>query len=124
MSASPVSSATAPICHGIGVNERTQCAHYYSERDLIAIKFKCCNAFYACILCHNETTDHAPVVWAKDDFQTKAILCGNCQHTLSIASYLASDNTCPMCQAAFNPGCANHYHLYFDLPKASALPTQ
>ena len=50
-------SSTAIItCHGTGVNERTQCAHYHSERDIIGIKFKCCDAFYACIQCHEEAT--------------------------------------------------------------------
>ena len=107
-------TAEAPICYGVVVNERTQCAHYNSERDLIAIKFKCCGKFYACIQCHHETTDHAPVVWPRSEFDVKAILCGNCQSTLSIAAYISCNNTCPSCQAAFNPGCANHYHLYFE----------
>ena len=108
-------SSTAIItCHGTGVNERTQCAHYHSERDIIGIKFKCCDAFYACIQCHEEAADHTPMVWLKSEFHTEAILCGNCQSTLSITSYLGCDNTCPFCQAAFNPGCANHYHLYFE----------
>ncbi|WP_204248380.1 CHY zinc finger protein [Hymenobacter sp. PAMC 26628] len=97
------------------MNERTQCAHYHSDRDLIAIKFKCCNAFYACIQCHNETVAHAPVVWGKAERAVEAILCGNCHYTLSIAEYFACGNTCPRCQAAFNPGCANHYDLYFEM---------
>ncbi len=102
-------------CHGVGVNERTQCAHYHSERDLIAIKFKCCAAFYACIQCHDETAGHAPVVWGLNERQTEAILCGNCHSTLRIADYLACNNTCPVCRAAFNPGCAKHYSLYFEM---------
>ena len=105
---------TAPIvCHGTNVNERTQCVHYHSERDIIAIKFKCCGEFYACIECHQEMADHAPIVWPKEEFAAQAILCGNCKSTLSIAEYLGCGNTCPACQVAFNPGCANHYHLYF-----------
>ena len=106
--------AHAVVCRGTGVNARTQCAHYHSERDLIAIKFRCCNAFYACMQCHQETADHAPVVWPKAEFATAAIYCGNCQSTFSIAAYLACANACPACQVAFNPGCANHYHLYFE----------
>ncbi len=106
---------TEPITvHGTGVNERTQCAHYHSGRDLIAIKFKCCDAFYACIDCHSEAVAHAPVVWPRAEFRTKAVYCGNCKTTFSITDYLGCDNTCPTCQAAFNPGCANHYHLYFE----------
>lgn len=100
--------------HGTGVNSRTQCAHYHSECDIIAIRHKCCSQFYACIQCHNEAVSHAPQVWLKTEFQTEAIYCGNCNSTLSIARYLSSNSTCPHCQAAFNPSCANHYHLYFE----------
>ncbi|GAC1371412.1 MAG: hypothetical protein NVSMB30_11030 [Hymenobacter sp.] len=106
---------TAPLtCLGTGVNARTQCAHDPSKRDIIAIRFKCCGAFYACIECHRDVAGHAPVVWPRGEFQTKAILCGHCQSTLSITDYLGCNNACPVCQAAFNPGCANHYHLYFE----------
>ncbi len=104
----------AITCHGVGVNERTQCAHYHSERDIIAIKFKCCDAFYACIECHRESVSHAPEVWPVAEFSQEAIYCGNCSGVLSIAAYLSCGNTCPLCQAAFNPGCANHYHFYFE----------
>jgi len=106
---------TAPITiHGTAVNERTQCAHYHSERDIIAIRHKCCGEFYACIHCHNEAANHPAEVWPKAEFQTEAIYCGSCHQTLPVASYLSCNSTCPHCQAAFNPGCANHYHLYFE----------
>jgi uncharacterized CHY-type Zn-finger protein len=29
---------------------------------------------------------------------------------------LKCDSICPRCAGAFNPGCANHYHLYFEVP--------
>ncbi|MBU6121133.1 CHY zinc finger protein [Hymenobacter siberiensis] len=106
---------TAPITiHGTAVNERTQCAHYHSQRDIIAIRHKCCGEFYACIQCHNEAANHEAEVWLKAEFQAEAIYCGNCHQTLPITRYLSCDSTCPHCQAAFNPGCANHYHLYFE----------
>jgi uncharacterized CHY-type Zn-finger protein len=107
--------ATSSICQGNQVNERTQCAHYHSERDIIAIQFKCCGDFYACIHCHQELAGHQPQVWPKAEFNAPAILCGNCHTTISIATYLKSNNTCPQCAAAFNPGCANHYHYYFEM---------
>ena len=107
-------NAAAITCYGTGVNERTQCAHYHSERDLIAIRFKCCDAFYACMQCHAEVAGHPAVVWPKEEFDTEAIYCGNCRSTLSIVEYMGCANTCPVCQAAFNPGCRNHYHLYFE----------
>ena len=69
---------------------------------------------YACIQCHDETAGHAPAVWPKLAFHTKAVYCGNCQYAFSIASYLSCDNACPNCQAAFNPGCVNHHHFYFE----------
>ena len=102
------------IIHGTDVNERTQCVHYHSERDIVAIQHKCCGEFYACIQCHNEVVSHQAEAWPKAEFQNQAIYCGNCHQTLGIDSYLGCDNTCPHCQAAFNPGCANHYHLYFE----------
>ncbi|MBD2723924.1 CHY zinc finger protein [Hymenobacter armeniacus] len=109
-----MSSAAPIVCHGTGVNERTQCAHWHSERDIIAIKFKCCDEFYACFDCHLETAGHALAVWPAAEFQAEAIYCGNCKNTLSIERYLSCGNRCPHCQAAFNPGCARHYPLYFE----------
>jgi uncharacterized CHY-type Zn-finger protein len=103
------------IVHGSSVNERGQCAHYHSERDVVAIRFKCCDTFYACFQCHQEMADHVPMVWNKDERETHAIFCGNCHNTLSIAQYLDCGNSCPLCAAAFNPGCVNHYHLYFEV---------
>jgi uncharacterized CHY-type Zn-finger protein len=103
------------IIRGVGVKDRTQCAHYHSERDIVAVRFKCCDAFYACIHCHEELAGHAPVVWRKDEREMYSILCGNCRETLSIAEYLSYQNRCPRCGAAFNPQCEQHYHFYFEL---------
>ncbi|GAA4507587.1 CHY zinc finger protein [Hymenobacter ginsengisoli] len=106
---------SAPVfVSGSRVNARTQCAHYHSERDIIAIKHKCCDTFYACIKCHNEAASHPAQVWPRQEFSEPAVYCGNCHSTLSIEQYLACANKCPSCQAAFNPGCATHYHLYFE----------
>jgi uncharacterized CHY-type Zn-finger protein len=41
-------------------------------------------------------------------------MCGECGNQLSIRKYLNSDSTCPRCESRFNPGCSNHYHLYFE----------
>jgi uncharacterized CHY-type Zn-finger protein len=106
--------ANLPTIHGTGINERTQCVHYHSERDIIAIKHPCCATFYACIKCHDEVADHVATVWPREQFGEPAVYCGNCRTTLSIRQYLSSNNSCPACQAAFNPGCANHYPLYFE----------
>ena len=113
--ATVLSKTDVPFCYGTAVNARTQCQHYHSELDIIAIKFWCCQQFYACIECHREAADHPPTVWPKAERDAAAILCGNCHNTLSINAYFACENVCPHCQAAFNSGCANHYPLYFEL---------
>lgn len=110
-----LSTASRPVVHGLGLTPRTQCAHYHSERDIIAIRHKCCGAYYACIACHEALAGHAPQVWPRAERTTQAVLCGNCHTELTISEYLASNNACPRCQAAFNPGCANHYQLYFEM---------
>ena len=100
--------------YGKTVDNQTRCQHWHSDLDVIAIKFKCCEKYYPCFSCHEEEADHEPKVWPKDEFNTKAILCGVCGSELTIAEYQASGNTCPNCTAAFNPGCSKHYHLYFE----------
>ena len=104
-----------PVVHGLALTPRTQCAHYHSERDIIAIRHKCCGEYYACIACHAALAGHPPQVWLLAERATKAVLCGNCRTELTIAEYLGCGNACPACEAAFNPGCATHYHLYFEV---------
>lgn len=99
---------------GKPVDNQTRCVHWHSQLDVIAIKFKCCDKYYPCFSCHKETTDHKPEVWPRAEFDSKAILCGVCGTELTINEYMESDHTCPKCQAAFNPGCSKHYHLYFE----------
>ena len=100
--------------NGKAVDEQTRCVHYHSALDIIAIKFKCCRVYYPCYYCHKEAADHEPMVWNKEEFETKAILCGACMHEMTIVQYKTSNYCCPVCAAAFNPACVNHYHLYFE----------
>lgn len=102
------------IVYGKVIDEETRCEHYHSERDIVAIKFRCCNKYYPCYLCHNESEDHAIRVWDQQEFDTQGILCGGCKQELTINEYLHAEN-CPYCEALFNPGCSTHYHLYFDM---------
>jgi len=99
--------------HGVDLDPETRCGHWHSPIDIIAIKFKCCGAWYPCFDCHSEIAGHDADVWPASEFTEKAILCGACGHELAIDEYLASDSTCTRCSAAFNPGCADHRHLYF-----------
>jgi uncharacterized CHY-type Zn-finger protein len=96
------------------VNEQTGCVHYSSPVDIIAIKFRCCDNYYACYYCHQELEDHDPQVWQKDEFDTKAILCGYCRTELTIHEYFNSGYRCPHCSSSFNPKCRNHNHFYFE----------
>lgn len=98
---------------GVDVDAETRCKHYHTQRDVIAIKFKCCDIYYSCFECHNEVASHSPEVWEKSEQATKAVLCGVCGHELTIQEYLDSHSTCLNCDANFNPGCRNHSHLYF-----------
>ena len=99
--------------YGMDIDLQSRCAHYHSDLDIIAIKFKCCERWFPCYECHNEIAGHEPKVWPADARDALAVLCGTCGRQLSIAKYLACDSTCPGCGSKFNPGCANHYHLYF-----------
>lgn len=100
---------------GVDVDGETRCAHYDSERDVVAIAFRCCGTFYPCLRCHAEVADHERAVWPRESFDAEAVLCGACGSTLSIREYLDAGDACPRCGAAFNPGCANHYRYYFDV---------
>ncbi|MGE0586979.1 MAG: CHY zinc finger protein [Cyclobacteriaceae bacterium] len=100
---------------GQTLDNQTRCVHYHSPLDVIAIKFKCCDQYFPCYSCHEETVDHEAVRWEKSEFDKPAVLCGVCKTELTINQYLNSNNTCPNCEARFNPGCANHHPLYFEI---------
>ena len=103
------------IIHGKAVDDNTRCIHYHSALDVIAIKFKCCGEYYPCYQCHEETAGHEPVTWQKDEWRTKAILCGVCSNELTIKQYVKSGNQCIYCRSLFNANCSKHYHLYFEV---------
>lgn len=98
---------------GIAVDPDTRCAHYDGDRDVIAIRFACCEVYYPCFKCHRETTAHEPVRWPAGEQHVPAVLCGACGHTMTASAYLQSSHACPRCDAAFNPGCAAHHDRYF-----------
>ena len=100
---------------GKTTDTHTRCVHYHSPLDIIAIKFKCCGDYYPCYQCHEEEADHATQTWSKEEHSTKAILCGQCNHELTIEEYFTSGNQCSQCHSPFNPKCSGHYHLYFQM---------
>lgn len=90
-----------PIVYGSLIDTETRCRHYFTEEDIIAIKFKCCNKYYPCYKCHNEFEKHAIKRWSEPSFNEKAILCGVCKHELTINEYMMVER-CPNCQSRFN----------------------
>ncbi|MCU4924591.1 CHY zinc finger protein [Halobacteria archaeon AArc-dxtr1] len=99
---------------GVQVGPETRCAHYDGERDVIALRFGCCEAFFPCHACHEAVADHEAEPWPRDRFDEPAVLCGSCGTTLTSTAYLACDHACPSCGVAFNPGCVAHYDHYFE----------
>lgn len=100
---------------GVGLDAETRCVHYGGPRDVVAIRFPCCGEYYACFDCHAACADHDAERWPADAREKRAVRCGVCGHELAIAEYLASEHACPECDASFNPGCADHYGLYFEI---------
>lgn len=109
------SIAGEPTVRGVDVDPETRCAHYDAPRDVIALRFGCCEAFYPCFRCHDAVADHEPEPWPRDRFDEPAVLCGVCGTTLTVHDYLDADHACPACDAAFNPGCETHHDRYFEL---------
>ncbi|MBI2743937.1 MAG: hypothetical protein HYX48_08490 [Chlamydiales bacterium] len=91
----------------------TGCVHYHGPLDVIAIKFKCCLRYWACFYCHEAGADHPAERWDASEYETLAILCTCCGAELTIREYLSCNMECPKCSAGFNPGCKEHYHLYW-----------
>jgi uncharacterized CHY-type Zn-finger protein len=99
---------------GVGIDANSRCEHYHSELDIVALRFPCCDRYYACFECHQALAGHEAGRWPLGEFGQKAILCGACGIELTIAEYLEVDSKCPVCGALFNPGCKNHFDLYFE----------
>jgi uncharacterized CHY-type Zn-finger protein len=108
------SSLQIPIVHGLELDAQTRCAHYRSVLDIVAIKMRCCGAYFACKDCHEALAGHAIAVWPHGEWDEKAVLCGACRMEMTIREYLACESRCPQCGAEFNPGCRNHHHFYFE----------
>ena len=118
-----LSEQSVPIndnnAYGIKIDKNTRCIHYSSELDIIAIKFKCCNQYFACHSCHHAIAGHSAERWQKEDFHIKAILCGRCELEMTIDQYLSSENKCFNCRSPLNPQCKTHWNLYFELVEHS-----
>lgn len=109
-----------PRVLGIDLDPQTRCGHYHGVLDIIAIKMKCCGAYYACKDCHDALADHTAEVWPRSEWNQLAVLCGSCGMELTVAQYLGCSDKCPGCSSPFNPRCRNHYHFYFETEGSAA----
>lgn len=100
---------------GVEVDAETRCAHYDTARDIVALRFPCCDAYFPCFRCHRAVTDHDSKRVPGEAFDEPAVLCGVCETPLSVGAYLDCEDTCPDCGASFNPGCRRHRERYFDI---------
>jgi uncharacterized CHY-type Zn-finger protein len=105
-----------PDVRGVNLDSQNRCEHYRGPGDIVAIKMKCSEVYYACRDCHIALAGHLPEVWVQSEWDEKAILCGACNTKLTICESMQSSSSCPACRAPFNPRCRNHYDLYFDVP--------
>jgi uncharacterized CHY-type Zn-finger protein len=112
--------STLPRVRGVDLDSQTRCQHYHGPSDIVAIKMKCCDVYYACKDCHSALADHPIEVWPEREWNQHAILCGACGAELTIQEYMESGFQCPNCHEQFNPGCRNHYHLYFEVQDLEA----
>jgi uncharacterized CHY-type Zn-finger protein len=103
-----------PAVRGLDLDPETRCAHWHSPLDIVALKFRCCGAYYACRDCHDTLADHPARLWPAAERDAPAVLCGACGAEMSVTAYLGCDDRCPACAAPFNPGCKLHRHLYFE----------
>ncbi|MCH9634186.1 MAG: hypothetical protein S4CHLAM7_09290 [Chlamydiae bacterium] len=106
--------------HGVHLDAYSRCTHYFTDKDIVSIKFKCCSKYYACYKCHENLEQHPVIKWERADFSEKALRCGRCQFIFSIQSYLSGENYCPQCSALFNPLCKNHWDIYFNVSMADS----
>lgn len=98
---------------GVALDGETRCTHYGADEDVVALRFGCCESYYACFKCHEAIADHPPEPWPADRRAEPAVRCGVCGFELTASEYVESD-ACANCDARFNPGCAAHYHIYFE----------
>jgi uncharacterized CHY-type Zn-finger protein len=103
------------MVYGLDLDTQTRCDHYRSALDIIAIRMRCCDRYYACKNCHDALESHEIETWQTSEREERAVLCGACGNELTIRQYMQCGNVCPNCAAAFNPGCRNHWEFYFEM---------
>ncbi|MDT8341297.1 MAG: CHY zinc finger protein [Longimicrobiales bacterium] len=109
----PGGTITPARIHGVAVDREGRCRHWRGATDVVAIRFPCCDRYFACHACHEALADHPAGQWDRADFDRPAVLCGACGTAHTIRAYLSGADRCPACGAGFNPRCRLHHPLYF-----------
>lgn len=89
------------------------CPHYASELDIVLNKCAICLTYWPCYRCHALAEDHqfGPMPVAAPD----SVKCAKCGYVMGFYEYRKT-TACPGCGRGFNPGCATHASIYFELP--------
>ncbi|EHI75189.1 CHY zinc finger family protein [Streptococcus criceti] len=95
---------------GLDLDRAGRCQHYHGLNDILALKCRDCQRFYACYQCHDALCNHP--FKAMDKREVELVLCGNCRSLLNWQDY--QTGACPSCQHAFNPNCSRHHAIYFE----------
>lgn len=118
MAQSSISFMTV-VFNGYVVDQFTRCVHYHLELAIVAIKFSCFSHYYPCYKCNEESETHPLERWPRDTLSTgKIILCGQCRSEWLFDHY-SKQLWCTACGAEYNPGCAAHYHIYFEVEESA-----
>ena len=80
-----------------------RCEHCTSHLNLLALCYRCCGQYYACVRCHDVLAGHEIVIRDKADYETQAVLYGVCRAEFGLEDDLAGDDRCPSCKTQFNP---------------------
>ena len=108
---------TGPVrFRGQPVDAQSRCVHWNGPTDIVAFRFACCEGWWPCHACHEETAGHVAVPWPVARFGEPSVLCGACGLEMAASDYTGSGSRCPHYSASFNPRCKPHWPLYFEQP--------
>lgn len=96
--------------HGLELDSQSRCQHYHSALDIVSLKCKACQRYYACFQCHDSLEEHDFLAASIEE--PYPVLCGVCLSYLSLSDY--KTGACVHCQSPFNPNCQRHEAIYFE----------
>ena len=102
------------MIRGSLTDHKGRCIHYNSDVDIVSYRFPNDPHYYPCFQCYEAIHGHFPRNKYNISSEEHAVLCGACKQTIAINEYVQV-NHCPHCHHQFNPGCHDHFHLYFNM---------